>query len=166
MLSRSYLSAIALSVLGWASLAIAFIWIIDPYGTSPIKVSLPRVNALKPSRHNIDRIIKPQEVLARQPRTVFLGTSRIHQSMLDGTRYAPAYNASVPAASIAENIAFLEQYIQLDRNLKHVFFELFLYAFIGPTNAIPEKGPFDLLEDIPKLHFSTSAIRDGIAIWK
>ncbi|MGZ8372041.1 MAG: hypothetical protein ACXWUW_03715 [Rhodoplanes sp.] len=62
MLSRSYLSAIALSVLGWASLAIALIWIIDTY---PIKVALPGVNALKPSRHNIDRVIKPYEVMTR-----------------------------------------------------------------------------------------------------
>ena len=54
--------------------------------------------------------IKPYEVLRRQPRTVFLGTSRIHEAfnpaVLDGTPYAPAYNAAVPGASIAENIAY------------------------------------------------------------
>jgi hypothetical protein len=134
MISRSFLCALAVSVLGWAALASSLIWTVDPYGTSPIKVALPGVNTLKPSRYNIDRVIKPYEVLTRQPRTVFLGTSRIHQSIdpavLDGTRFAPAYNASVPAAAIAENLAFLEQYIQIDRNLKHRLFRtvpLFVY---------------------------------------
>src|SRR5438477_78164 len=69
-----------------------------------------------------------------QPRTVFMGTSRIQQAfdpaLLDGTRFAPAYNGAIPASTLAQNEAHLEHYFDLDPNLKHVFFELFFWQFI------------------------------------
>ncbi len=83
---------------------LAFTLLIDPYGVSPVHATIQGVNALKPKRLDIDRLIKPYEVWRYQPKTVFLGTSRIHQSIdpsvLDGTRFAPAYNASIPASSL------------------------------------------------------------------
>ena len=106
MVDSGYLRALALSLAGWLSLYLIFTWTIDPYGVSPARFSLPGINALKPKRLDIDRLIKPYEVWRYQPRTIFLGTSRAHQSLdpsvLDGTRFAPAYNASMPAGSLAE----------------------------------------------------------------
>jgi hypothetical protein len=102
--SPGYLRALAVSVAIWLGLFVLFTWTIDPYGVSPLRLSLQGMNAQKPKRIDIDRLIKPYEVWRYQPRTVFLGTSRVHQSMdpaaLDGTRFAPAYNASMPAASM------------------------------------------------------------------
>ena len=65
----------------WATLTAAFVWAIDPYGVSPVRITWEGVNALKPKRLDIDRLIKPYEVWRYQPRTVFLGTSRIHQAI-------------------------------------------------------------------------------------
>jgi hypothetical protein len=114
-------------------------WGVDPYGISPLQVSVPRVNAEKPKRNDIDGVIKPYEVWRHQPRTIFLGTSRVNQSMdpsvLDGTRFAPAYNASMPAASMGEHAAYLRQYLRLDSRLHTVIVELFLPNFIGRSPA-------------------------------
>jgi hypothetical protein len=135
MASPGYLRALGLSVAIWLGLFVLFTWTIDPYGVSPLRLSLQGMNAQKPKRIDIDRLIKPYEVWRYQPRTVFLGTSRMHQSMdpavLDGTRFAPAYNASMPAASMDMHAAYLRRYIQLDPNLRTVIVELFLPNFIG-----------------------------------
>jgi hypothetical protein len=162
---RRYLLSLALFIALAAGAIVGPVWIIDPYGTSPLRLRIADINVLKPKRFNIDRDIKPYEVLARQPRTVFLGTSRIHQSfnpaVLDGTPYAPAYNAAVPGASIPENIAFLKQYARTDRRLKHVFFEVFLYAFIGPAPAIPERGLADSLKEFGSMSLAEKAVEDS-----
>jgi hypothetical protein len=75
------------------------------------------VDAVKPKRLAIDRLIKPYEVRRDQPRSVFLGTSRFHQAIdpadLDGTRFSPAYNASIPGGSLGEMAALLEQFFEL-----------------------------------------------------
>jgi hypothetical protein len=135
IVSPGYLRALALSVAIWLGLVFLFTWTIDPYGVSPLRLSLQGMNAQKPKRLDIDRLIKPYEVWRYQPRTVFLGTSRMHQSLdpavLDGTRFAPAYNASMPAGSMDMHAAYLRQYIQLDRSLRTVIVELFLPNFIG-----------------------------------
>jgi hypothetical protein len=135
IVSPGYLRALALSVAIWLALFLLFTWTIDPYGVSPLRLSLQGMNAQKPKRVDIDRLIKPYEVWRYQPRTVFLGTSRVHQSLdpsvLDGTRFAPAYNASMPAGSMDMHAAYLRQYVQLDRSLRTVIVELFLPNFIG-----------------------------------
>jgi hypothetical protein len=135
IVSPGYLRALALSVAIWLALFLLFTWTIDPYGVSPLRLSLQGMNAQKPKRVDIDRMIKPYEVWRYQPRTVFLGTSRVHQSLdlavLDGTRFAPAYNESMPAGSMDMHAAYLRQYVQLDRSLRTVIVELFLPNFIG-----------------------------------
>src|SRR4029078_4917488 len=133
--SRGYLRALVLSAAIWLGLFLIFTWTFDPYGVSPMQLALRGINTQKPKRIDIDRLIKPYEVWRYQPRTVFLGTSRMHQSMdpsvLDGTRFAPASTASMPAASMDMHPAYLRQYIQLDPNLRTVIVELFLPNFIG-----------------------------------
>src|SRR6476620_7443087 len=128
MESPGYLRALGLSVAIWLGLFVLFTWTIDPYGVSPLRFSLQGVNALKPKRLDIDRLIKPYEVWRYQPHTVFLGTWRIHQSIdpaaLDGTKFAPAYNASIPASGLGMNISHLQQYLELDRKLRTVMVEL------------------------------------------
>jgi hypothetical protein len=119
----------------FTGLFFALIQVVDPYGVSPLSIRLEHFNRLKPARVDIDRLIKPLEVWKYQPKTIFLGTSRAQEgldpSFLDGTRFAPAYNASVPASSVALNAAYLRQFIRLDPRLRTVVVELFFYQFIG-----------------------------------
>lgn len=130
-----FLPALGFGVLLWVSLFLGFTLLVDPYGVSPLHVSAAGLNKYKPRRVDIDRLLKPYEVWRYQPKTVFLGTSRTHQSMdpavLDGTRFAPAYNASIPASSLGLNVSHLQEYLELDPQLRTVVVELFLYNFLG-----------------------------------
>jgi len=139
MIESGYLRSLAGSLAIWLGLFLAVTWTIDPYGVSPIRIALPGINVLKPKRLDIDRVLKPYEVWRYQPRTIFLGTSRFQQaidpSVLDGTRFAPAYNASIPKGSVAMNADYLRQYVRLDHNLRTVIVELFLNNFLGPPDA-------------------------------
>jgi hypothetical protein len=58
MIENGYLRTLALSVVLLFGLFLAFTWIIDPYGVSPVRVSLPGLNILKPNRVDIDCLIK------------------------------------------------------------------------------------------------------------
>lgn len=167
MSARIYIRTLFIGVAAWAGLFLAFTWIVDPYGVSPVRVAWQGINALKPKRLDIDRLIKPYEVWRYQPRTVFLGTSRIHQSidpaMLDGTRFAPAYNASIPASSLGMNIAHLQQYVELDRNLRTVFVELFLYNFLGQGQEKTPKTRSEFVANQVTLLASANTLWDSIA---
>lgn len=145
---------------------LTFIWVIDPYGVSPIKIDIPSINTVKPKRLDIDRLIKPFEVWRYQPKTIFIGTSRIQQSMdpsvFDGTSYAPAYNAAIPASSLAENEAHIAQYLKLDANLKHIFMELFLYNFVQGQTQEPEKSWSQFMNNNASLQISSDAFLDAM----
>ncbi len=146
----------------WFLIILSFIWVIDPYGVSPVHIPLTGINTLKPERIDIDRLIKPYEVWRDQPKTVFLGTSRIHQSIdpstLDNTEFAPAYNAAVPASSLSQNAANIEEYFRLDKNLQYVFIELFIYNFIFPQPEDPKKTFSDFLRTSTSLTFSADVL--------
>lgn len=163
--SRGYLRALALSVAIWLGLFLIFTWTVDPYGVSPVQLALRGINTQKPKRVDIDRLIKPYEVWRYQPRTVFLGTSRVHQSLdpavLDGTRFAPAYNAAMPAASMDMHAAYLRQYVQLDRNLRTVIVELFLPNFIGRPAGLEPGTWSEFIENTMTLFGSADTLWDS-----
>lgn len=165
-MSENYLSRLCLFVLVWALILIAFIWIIDPYGVSPIQLNLAGINTNKPKRLDIDRLIKPYEVWRYQPKTIFIGTSRIHQSMdpavLDGTAFAPAYNAAIPASTLAENADNIEQFIKLDPHIKDIFIELFLYNFTGQQQTSSPKTWQQFMSNLIALQCSSDALFDAI----
>lgn len=135
---------------------------VDPYGVSPIKIVLPGINIIKPARINIDRQLKPYEVWAKQPRTVFLGTSRIHQSInpdrLQGTMHSPAYNASIPAGNLANNISNIEQYTAINAQLKTVIVEVFMWNFLGQGQERVKKGFSEMIQDAAPLFFSKETL--------
>lgn len=167
MVAARYVAIFGAAALLWAGLTLSFNWFTDPYGVSPINLSIDRLNRLKPSRINIDRLIKPYEVWRYQPSSIFLGTSRIHQAIdprvLNGTRYAPGYNASIPANTLDENAAHIEQYLNLDPHLKFVFIELFLYNFILGGREETPKTELAAFESVAALQFSTAALFDSLA---
>lgn len=168
MLHSRFLVALALSVFFWVGLYLAVTLTIDPYGVSPVPFSLERINKHKPRRLNIDRLLKPYEVWKREPRTLFLGTSRTHQSIdpavLDRTRFAPAYNASIPASSLSMNVAHLRQYVNLDPQLRTVVVELFLYNFLEPwpEEKRASETLADYLRGTASLFFSVDALWDSV----
>jgi hypothetical protein len=158
MTHSRYLGALGIGVATWFALYLGFTSFIDPFGISPMSVSVSRVNVFKPRRVDIDRLIKPYEVWRYQPRTVFLGTSRIHQSLdpavLDGTRFALAYNASIPAGSLGLNISHLKQYLEFDPQLRTVVVELFIYNFLGQAQEHPPKDFREYLRNTANLFVS------------
>jgi hypothetical protein len=166
MNSARYLAALAIGVLLWCGLLVGVVWLIDPYGVAPLRTRIPGINEVKPSRVNIDRVLKPYEVWRYRPRTVFLGSSRIQQGLdpadLDGTSLAPAYNASIPASTLSENAAHLKQFFELDPNLKIVVVELFFSNFIFPNDDAAGKTLGDFAASALALHFSATALADAV----
>jgi hypothetical protein len=165
MIARTYLPWLVLGGALWSGTFLAFTWIIDPYGVSPLRVTRHLVNEFKPRRVDIDRALKPYEVWRYHPKTVFLGSSRIQQgidpAVLDGTPLAAAYNASIPASTVGENAAHLEQYLYLNPELEVVFVELFLSNFIFPDEPRPRKRLADFAGSSIALHLSATAILDA-----
>jgi len=145
----------------------AFTLIVDPYGVSPLSLRLEYVNRFKPARVDVDRLIKPLEVWRYQPKTIFLGSSRTQQgfdpSEMAGSRFAPAYNASIPASTVALNVSNLKTYIALDRQLKTVVLELFLYPFIKSKSSAfidrRQDQEFNFFENMAILFASWDALK-------
>jgi hypothetical protein len=162
MIHPRYLAALLLGVFLWVAVYFGVTLFVDPFGVSPLRLSIARVNEFKPRRLDIDRLIKPYEVWRYQPKTVFLGTSRIHQSLdpaaLDGTRFAPAYNASIPASSLGLNISHLQQYVEFDPQLRSVVVELFLYNFLGQGQEHSPKDYYEYLRNSLGLFISADAL--------
>lgn len=162
VVQTNFLPVVFAAALFWVLATLLFIGVIDPYGVSPLKRPIHRVNEFKPKRTGIDRIIKPFEVWWQQPRTAFLGVSRTHQGLdpavLDGTRFAPAYNSAIPWSSTKLNASHLEHYATLDRNLKYVFVELFIYKFTGGDEDPDSLTTWSqLASDWVAIHFSGTA---------
>lgn len=167
LIKKSFLTLLCINSLIWILLFVFFIALINPYGVSFLNIGLKNINHYKPKRSNIDRLIKPYEVWKYQPKTIFVGTSRVQQSLnpnvLNQTKYAPAYNAAIPASSMEENYFNIENFIKLDKNLKDVVLELYVYNFTIGIKNLDFKSKLDLLKNILALQFSMSAIKDAIA---
>lgn len=153
----------------WLVIFTAFIAFLDPYGlwNTP---KIERINAHKPARANLDRQIKPLEVLRDQPRTIFLGTLRAQQgfdpAVLDRTEYAPAYNASIPSGTIMENEVLLNHYFEIDPSIKHVVMEVFLYQMILGQNSDERRSIWDLTNNLMPLFFSVGALEKPLmTLW-
>ena len=161
-----YIKIFAVTVLGLSCLVLVVTAVVDPYGISPLGISLPRFNANKYKRVDVDRLIKPIEVLQKQPKTIFLGTSRVHESLdpsrFAGTRFAPAYNASIPSVTPAETLGYLKEFSELDDELKYVFVELFFPHFVqflyGQPVSGQDKSPMELASALTSLFFSIDAL--------
>jgi len=164
MISAWYLRSFATVTAALMALFLAFTLVVDPYGISPLGFAREHVNRIKPARVDIDRFIKPFEVWKYQPKTLFLGSSRIQQGMdpavLTQSRFAPAYNSSVPASSVPLNVAYLRQYVDLNPQLRTVVFELFFYQFIKSNSStfIDKQQDLSVLADAARLFLSGDAL--------
>ena len=157
-INKKYTIQLFIIFLLWFCLFLGFNLIIDPYGVSPIQLKLHDININKPHRIDIDRMIKPYEVWRYQPKTIFIGTSRIHESInptiFNETQYAPAYNAAIPASTLSQNFDNIEQFLKLAPSVKYIFAELFLYNFTGQPQHSSKKTWKQFITDYLALLFS------------
>lgn len=163
LVGRGFTPSLLAAAAAALAIVVLVVQLVDPYGVSPIGLDIAGFNTQKPLRFNIDRQIKPYEVWTRRPKTIFMGTSRVYEafdpSVLEGTGFAPAYNASVPAGELAENVGLLDLFLRLNPTIEYVFFELFFYNFTRsqPAGFVPiEIG--DMVARIAPLFFSKDAI--------
>lgn len=136
MTATRYLVAIFLVYITASVAFVAFTGIIDSLGISPIQIAIKHVNELKPLREGQDRQVKPYDGWRLQPRTIFLGSSRVKQSvdpkLLDGTPYEQAYNGGLNGVMDFGEFKFLvAHYLRTDRNIRNIFIEIFPTALIG-----------------------------------
>lgn len=167
MLAPHYLKWFAGGFMAWLCIFLFVTGVIDPYGISPFALEIRGLNAYKPKRKDIDRTLKPFEVWKKAPRTLFLGTSRIHQAMdpavLDSTPLAPAYNAAIPASSLQLNVAHLEKYLKLSPEIDTVFAELLIYNFIEEHPVVNRQNPrLAFAEDAAALMLSSDTWWAGL----
>jgi hypothetical protein len=137
-----YLIVMASSWLLAAAVVAAFNLLVDATGISPVRVAIAGFNQWKPLRDEHDWIVKRYDVWRNQPTTIFMGSSRIKQSidpkLVVGTGFAPAYNGGINGSADFQEIrTYLQDYLQADKNLHHVFIEAFAPVLL--TN--PEGGP-------------------------
>ena len=130
---KRYLAVMGATSVTAAALVAGFNLLVDPLGISPIRIAIAGFNEWKPLRQDYDRIVKPYDVRRSHPRTIFIGTSRIKQTidpkLLAGTRFAPAYNAGINGSADYEELnSYLQYYIRADKELRHVFIEAFASA--------------------------------------
>jgi hypothetical protein len=99
-----------------------------------------------------------------------MGSSRIQQGLdpaaLDGTRFAPAYNAAVPRNMLIEDAARIKHYVELDKNLRIVVVELFFWNFIYKQPPEPRYTFLDVMRDVVAMDASLAAIADSLATVK
>jgi hypothetical protein len=177
-----YLIVMVSSWLLAAAVLVGFTLLVDPIGISPIRIAIAGFNTSKPFQQDYDWIVKRYDVWRGQPTTVFMGSSRIKQSMdpklVTKTGFAPAYNGGLNgSANFAETSAYLQDYVRADKNLHHVFIEAFATAllshrradrpFVAPTEGtirpiVLEFGVLSDIADMMSAFFSMSGLSSAI----
>src|SRR3979490_1391537 len=119
-----YLIVMAASWLLAAAVVVSFNLLVDPMGISPFPVAIAGFNEWKPLREQHDWIVKRYDVWRSQPTTIFMGSSRIKQTidpkLVAGTGFAPAYNAGInDSANFVELKSYFQYYVKADKNLHH-----------------------------------------------
>ena len=114
-----YLVLMASTWLVAAVLVVGFTLLVDAIGISPLRVAVAGFNASKPFRQDYDWIVKRYDVFRSQPVTIFLGSSRVKQSidpaLLADTGFAPAYNGGINGSAAYQEIgSYLQYYLGID----------------------------------------------------
>ena len=164
-----YLAVMASSWMIAAAVVIGFNLLVDALGILPVRVEIAGFNEWKPLRAQYDWIVKRFEVRQHQPTTVFMGSSRIKQTidpgLLAGTAFAPAYNGALNgSADLREIGAYLRDYLKADRSLRYVYIEVFpssQFAYPEPTWMARFRIPNDIA-DYASVFFSMSGLSNSI----
>jgi hypothetical protein len=162
-------------VLTWpiaAAVVISFNLLVDPMDISPIRIAIAGFNERKPLRQDYDRIVKRHDVWRNQPRTIFMGSSRVKQTidptLITTTGFAPAYNGAMNgSAEYGEIGSYLRYYIQVDKNLRHVFIEAFATSLLATgTGPMTEFSRADDIADFASVFFTIDGLSSAVrTVW-
>jgi hypothetical protein len=73
--SGKFLGCFVTSFIGMVTAILAFTWIIDPFGLSPISIEISGINTVKIARINADRLVKLYDPLSIRPRMFALANN-------------------------------------------------------------------------------------------
>lgn len=110
----------------------AFNLMVDPYGiiNSPV---IEGFNQEKPKEASHVRLFKAADTFRIDPKTIFLGTSRVEYGLDPHhpaiAAYQPVYNLGLPSSNIYEQLRYLEHAIANQPNLEVVVLGLDFFAF-------------------------------------
>jgi hypothetical protein len=173
---KRYLAVMGATSVAAAVLVAGFNLLVDPIGISPIRIAIAGFNEWKPLRRDYDRLVKPYDVARSQPRTIFIGSSRIKQTidprLLASTEFAPAYNAGINGSADYEELnSYLQYYIRADKELRHVFIEAFASAMFSaepgartgtPLKPMMRLGLKEYVTDFGSVFFSVNGLNSAI----
>jgi hypothetical protein len=159
----------------WAIAAAAvggFNLLVDPMGISPIRIAIAGFNERKPLRTDYDRIVKRHDVRRSQPVTIFMGSSRIKQTidpkLVTNPPFAPAYNGAMNgSADYGEIGSYLRYYLEVDKKLRYVFIEAFATALLTiAAGPMTQFGLTDDIADFASVFFSVGGLNSAIqTVW-
>jgi hypothetical protein len=141
-----YLTVLGTSCLGVALAMASFNLIVDALGMSPVRIAIAGFNEWKPFRNDYDWIVKRYDVTRNQPRTIFVGSSRIKQTidpkLVTAAAFVPVYNGGINgSADFVEIGAYVREYLGTDKNLSHVFIEAFVPALLTRREGAAQARP-------------------------
>jgi hypothetical protein len=156
----AYLRRFLLAVLGLLCVIAALNALIDPFGLLGVPV-IAGINQVKAPGN--DRFFKPLAVELRQPRTVFIGTSRVSVGL--DPRDLPddnAYNLGLLGSATAEHIAFARYAID-EAPVERLVFGLDFASFVSRTVFSPSfklaiLGRFAFWRALPDMLVSQNAL--------
>jgi hypothetical protein len=108
-------------------------YVVDPYGLYR-KVDLNGFNQQKEGVRSKIRFVKALELPLRKPKTIILGSSRVHEAInpddieLSDQQYSPAYNLGIDMLRIHEAAEYL-QFAVNNSDIKRVIFGLDFFMF-------------------------------------
>jgi len=158
-----YLRTILIASIGMIAAVLALTLLVDPYGTAPFHITIPKVNAVRTERASVDRLVKPYDIILRQPKTLLIGTSRVKEGLdpaaLDGTALAPAYNAGIDFLTVPGTADLLRFVLPRTPSVRVVLIEAnFQHFYSGPRALDMPHGAADLMHDYVSMFLSHSAV--------
>ena len=158
------LAAVMLLVVG------AFNGLIDPYGVWKFYRQVG-VNQWTPKADDLDRLIKPIEVIDKQPQTLFLGDSQVLWG-IDPADYTKltgeaAYNYGLRGATLYELRRSLEHVIAVDKDLRKVYLNVSfaMFSFDPRIVQVKARPGFDE-EQLGKKHITLGNIEKTLFSWQ
>ena len=138
-------------------------------GLSPVHVDVPGVNTPRVERKQLDRLIKPFDVINRKPKTVLIGTSRVKEGFdpddWRDTRFWPVYNLGIDFSSPTESLAVLESLLPLVPEIETAIIEINFIHFYRPGPVRVASTPWQLAENLPDAFFSHSMLAAALSTY-
>jgi hypothetical protein len=143
---KSYLLVWLISAILSIGFVGLFNYIVDPYGFYR-SVEITGFNQQKEGVRSKIRYVKALELPLRKPRTIIMGSSRVHDGMnpqhilLRDPAYAPAYNLGIDMDRIHESLQYLKHAI-VHSEIKQVILglDLFMFNASQKTNSNFDSG--------------------------